>query len=247
MAKLLVPPVDTDLRRAFRRVVDNKALHDDACWAQEILPLLLARVEALEALVKHAVSANAHPPSERVVEDICRTLRRLTRHLTRHFAHAAPFTVRRLAELTVLYVESGYTLTLVAQAHKYVLALAAAAMVQSCESDFAPDAPKRRREDAVDSPQVAPHEYEQHDLPPNVRFVHLPWAQPQFDTYEAAPEEPTRKKAKEFLHDPLGTIGPLDGISTIDGAGTIDSPIDSPLLDKEARFDEADRKEEVLF
>lgn len=177
MAKLAVPPVDPELRRHMLTVLAGRRLCNDALWEKSILPLFLARLDAIATLVRQATTTNANTPSTAVVDDIYTTLARISRHTRRNFARAAPFTVVRLAELLVAYDRSGYTLASVGHAQKYVAALCQCAVVQSPEvaaGDETPavsEARKRLRDEATRE------DYEQHDLPRNVRFVLLPWAE----------------------------------------------------------------------
>lgn len=230
MARLVVPPTDLRLAEIFHNVLIAKVLHNDALWARECRPLLHSRLDALHALVKEAQVSNANTPDSRVVEHIFSTLDKIKRHLSEHFDTGAPFTVHRLSELLVDYAASGYLLTTVLSAQKYVLALARTIMVLSKETDYSatlgdPHAVgdgdytinglcshekneaemaatrlanghsnakgaledivaaseaekttlKRVQEATKDVELASAQDYEDHDLPTNIRFVALLW------------------------------------------------------------------------
>lgn len=239
MAKLVVPPADRRLTEIFTAVIASKSLLDDELWTSECLPLLNSRLDQLHNLVREAQVANAHTPNTDVVDGIFDTIDRVKAHLHRQFSSGAPYTVQRLGELVVDYGSSGYLLTTVIQAQKYVLALARTIMVLSKETDYEASSPKRQdgglgatandtehgqhagesgeskengeseeNEELTKSEEIgetaetaetsnekpngngtaakrlreelvvaSAHEYEEHDLPPNIRFVALPWAE----------------------------------------------------------------------
>lgn len=154
MAKLVVPPIDSRLEAILRKVLDAKILRDDALWSLECLPLLYSRLDALRNLVREAQVANAHAPDKSVVDHIFRTLERIRGHLEAHFLTGAPFTIHRLSELMVDYGASGYLLTTVVLAQKYVLALARTIMVVSKETDYLPAEHLDKSSDSIDRLEV---------------------------------------------------------------------------------------------
>lgn len=156
MAKLVVPPINSRLEAILFKVLDAKVLRDDALWSLECLPLLYSRLDALRNLVREAQMANAHAPDKTIVDHIFRTLDRIRGHLEAHFLTGAPFTVHRLSELMVDYRASGYLLTTVVLAQKFVLALARTIMVLSKETDYLPAGEQLdKSSDSVDRPEVA--------------------------------------------------------------------------------------------
>lgn len=253
MAKLAVPPTDSRLASILHKVLDSKVLLDDSLWTLECLPLLYSRLDALHTLVRDAQVVNAHAPDKSIVDHIFHTLEQIRSHLESHFLNGAPFTIQRLSELVVDYGSSGYLLTTVVLAQKYVLALARTVMVLSKETEYLPAVESGSSDNIVDSegtremldsiekknglPKVGKNnhatggiresnrntsdtekgparskrlrtrdnrasaqDYEDFDLPINVRFVTLPWGDDgesyeedtgEFQEESASVEEPS--------------------------------------------------------
>lgn len=181
MARLAAPPIDERLRLMLRSVLAKKSLDNDALWREEILPLINNFLEALGQLVRQSVTTNANAPAAHITDNINRTLSAISRTLANSFADSAPFTVHRLAELFVSYNESGYSLSTVALAQKWLVALARVLSVSSSESMFAERqtfaAPALSTSSSTSgrSLDVLEDEREKYKLPPNIRFERLDW------------------------------------------------------------------------
>lgn len=334
MAKLVVPPTDPRLHEILHKVLQAKLLQDDHLWSLECLPLLYTRLDALHALVREAQVANAHTPDTSVVDYIFKSIDRMKSHLKEHFEAGAPFTVHRLAELVVEYADSGYLLTTVLLAQKYVLALSRTISVLSKETDFsntlgdpkvlgngdmtinglcshekdeaeragnghsdthtatpAPPVPlngevsseptatdstsKRLRDEDEKTKMASAQDYEDHDLPSNIRFVALPWAEPPIsskvqdfdvensvngvesktDTAEKSPEyqaPPLKKMKTSDTDSPSPEKAPFKLLSPLNMEGKIEEGEYSQSYYQENSIDyKVDRNEryseEVLF
>lgn len=136
MAKISVPSLDPELHQLASDIISKKGLDDDQKWVTSIHPLLLKRLETIEAQIQHSVTANANTPPTTTLDEVKRTLERIRETMEENFDSGPPFTIRRIAELLVQYEDSEYSLTTVALAHKYLLALARLICVQSKESSF---------------------------------------------------------------------------------------------------------------
>lgn len=184
MAKLIVPPLDESFQKTLLLVIANKKLEDDGIWTVDILPGLVQRLREIETAVRQAQTANANTPNASTVAEITATCAKINRHLAENFANGAPFTIHRIAELMLHYASSGYSLSSVVLAQKYLDALARTVVVLSKETDHIQNLEtssgqgngwtKRLREEGT--PRATPEDYDEHDLPTNIRFVALPWA-----------------------------------------------------------------------
>lgn len=176
MAKLVVPPVDGVLQKHLEHVISQKKLCNDQLWAEDILPLLITRLDTIEASVHQAVKTNTDPPNKLAVCDISAVCSKIRTHLLENFSKGAPFTVQRIAELMLRLDASGYLLTTIVLAQKYLSALSRSAVVHAKETDYlGSDEPAQKKRSREDAHQATPEDYDEHDLPSNVRFVSLPW------------------------------------------------------------------------
>ncbi|GEQ68470.1 hypothetical protein JCM33374_g2138 [Metschnikowia sp. JCM 33374] len=216
MAKLAVPPIDPRLRSLLLPVLAKKHLNDDVLWKTEISPLICSHLEAVGHSVRQSATTNANAPATKIVDEIHRTLGEISRNLARSFAVAAPFTIHRVAELLLSYHESGYSLTTVISAQKWLSALARAFSVSSSESSY-----NHKRNVAVPSlstttpagtqdSEVSEEECRLHNLPPNIRFVRLNWEKKGVDegdkTEEVDTTEPASKRLKPSADDKTDEI-----------------------------------------
>lgn len=174
MAKLSIPAVSPELRQAFEPIILQKYLDDDAKWEKTILPLFLERLKSIEAHIRQSVTSNANTPSTHTLDNVTQTISRIRTHLQEYFTTAAPFTIRRIAEMLLLYEESEYSLSTVALANKYLLSLARLVCVQSKETSF--------REVSLLSSQsdqerngLSSVEYEKYGLPKDIEYSRLLW------------------------------------------------------------------------
>lgn len=202
-----MPPIDTRLRSLLLPVLADKRLDNDALWCSEVLPLLQEYLVSLGHLVRQSVTANANAPATKIVDEIHQTLDEISRNLSRSFASAAPFTVHRVAELLLAYDESGYSLTTVVLAQKWLLALARTLSVSSSELSYnlrrSVAAPPMYTSAAADEkhPAILEEDCRRHNLPPNIRFVPLPWepkspSEPEVEKEATPTDEPALKRQK---------------------------------------------------
>ncbi|SGZ56511.1 CIC11C00000005176 [Sungouiella intermedia] len=263
MAKLVVPPADSRLVAILNQVLDQKVLHNDALWTLECLPLLFSRLDVLHSLVREAQVANANTPDSRIVNHIFHTLTKIRGHLEDHFREGAPFTVHRLSELIVDHDGSGYLLTTVVLAQKYVLALARTVMVLSKESDFRsielgnraegvrPERAGAKEHEKTgngllsseyivkiagngssalvtddsttkynqtnmhprdSTPVASAQDYEEFDLPTNIRFVTLPWA----ETTEKTESETTNETSVSVSVQDFDLDNSVSGVEDVE-------------------------------
>lgn len=169
MAKLNVPPVETNLRQELEQIVQQKYLRDDDRWSKTILPFLLSRLATIETQIRQSVTANAHTPSSDTYDDVTRKIERIRTHFTENFACGAPFTIFRIAEVVISYQESEYSLATVALAHKYLLALERLLCVQSKETAFESsyNSQKLQSREAIDG--------DAHGLSRDIKYTRLLW------------------------------------------------------------------------
>lgn len=176
MAKLAVPPISPRLRQAYEPIVTQKCLDDDTKWRDSLLPLLLDRIAAIESQIRLSLTANANTPSTKTLDEITQTIQRIRGHLNTNFSTAAPFTIRRIAEIILHYKESEYSLSTVELAHKYLLALARLVYVQSKETAFREVTLSDNENSTVpDDLELTAAEYYAHGLPKDIPFTRLLW------------------------------------------------------------------------
>lgn len=174
MSKFKVPPLDPQFELALESIVEAKQLDDDEKWKTSLLPLLLDRVEAIETAVRE-YSAEPKSPLLQTLNEVTRTLVRVKTHLQDNFSSAAPFTIRRIAEILVQYDQSEYSLATVSLAHKYVLALARLVCVQSRETQFRDVLLSETEHKGTNGNDVSQAENDEHGLPKDVKYTRLLW------------------------------------------------------------------------
>lgn len=182
MAKLSIPPISPELRQAFEPIIKQKYLDDDTKWEKTILPIFLERLKTIETLIRQSVTSNALTPSIDTLDEILRAISRIRIHLEEYFTKAAPFTIRRIAELVLLYEDSEYSLSTVAQANKYLLSLARLVCVQSKETSFRAVTLNNNQfngSQEVNNGQVgntlSSTEYDRYGLPKDIEYSRLMW------------------------------------------------------------------------
>ena len=170
---LQVPPVSDKLQNALQRVLDNKILNDDAFWCADILPALLDRLHEIKLLV---ASKDMHP--ECLEADIVAVADEIQSRLQTEFLDGAPFTILRIAELVLRYDDNGYSLSTAQHMKKYIDALKKTVFVLSKETDY-PLLPGETSRPQTPSTLflATPLDYDHHNLPTNVLFVPIPWAE----------------------------------------------------------------------
>lgn len=170
MAKISVPSLDPELHQLASDIISKKGLDDDQKWVNSIHPLLVKRLETIEAQIQHSVTANANTPPTTTLDEVKRTLERIRETMEENFDSGPPFTIRRIAELLVQYEDSEYSLTTVALAHKYLLALARLICVQSKESSF-----KELQFISASSTLGSNSNANGEELPKDIKFERLLW------------------------------------------------------------------------
>lgn len=176
MAKLSIPAISPELQQAFEPIIHQKCLDDDTKWEKSILPIFLDRLKSIETQIRQSVTSNANTPSTQVLDDITRTISRIRMHLQEYFPTAAPFTIRRIAEMVLLYEESEYSLSTVALANKYLLSLARLVCVQSKETSFREVSlsDSRSGEDQKRN-GLSSTDYDKYGLPKDIEYSRLLW------------------------------------------------------------------------
>ncbi|PIS54344.1 hypothetical protein CJI97_004047 [Candidozyma auris] len=188
MPRLEVPPVDPQVRGALDPVLKDGIFNDDDTWSSTLLPSLLERLQAIKAAVLHAQKTNASGPQAKDIEKISTFCEKIEKHLKSHFQDGAPFTIYRIAELLLEPEKSGYSLTTVQQAERFLAAFARTIMVVSKETEHLSDSDengssqvngangKEANARLANGHEIAtPEQYEQFDLPKDVTYISLPW------------------------------------------------------------------------
>ncbi|KAF7584527.1 hypothetical protein FOB63_000599 [Clavispora lusitaniae] len=192
---LQVPPVSDKLQNALQRVLENKILNDDAFWCADILPALLDRLHEIKLSV---ASKDMHP--ECLEADIVAVADEIQSRLQTEFSDGAPFTILRIAELVLRYDDNGYSLTTAQHMKKYIDALKKTVFVSSKETDY-PLSPGETSRPQTPSTlfSATPSDYDHHNLPTNVLFVPIPWAETSNQMEDKHDEE---SEKDEVLEEP---------------------------------------------
>ncbi|EEQ36515.1 hypothetical protein CLUG_00638 [Clavispora lusitaniae ATCC 42720] len=192
---LQVPPVSDKLQNALQRVLDNKILNDDAFWCADILPALLDRLHEIKLSV---ASKDMHP--ECLEAHIVAVADEIQSRLQTEFSDGAPFTILRIAELVLRYDDNGYSLSTAQHMKKYIDALKKTVFVSSKETDY-PLSPGETSRPQTPSTlfSATPSDYDHHNLPTNVLFVPIPWAETSNQMKDKHVEE---SEKDEVLEEP---------------------------------------------
>lgn len=184
MVRLVIPPVDARLLNTLDLPLKKGILNDDATWTNTVLPLLLERIDLVKAAVHQAQKTHASGPTAQDVDVITKRCDKIRHHLETQFCDGAPFTIYRIAELVLEPEKSGLSLSTVQQAQRYLAAFARTVLVLSKETDHLekengePKQEHNGKAEKKDVPNKAsPTQYEEYDLPRDVTFISLPWAQ----------------------------------------------------------------------
>lgn len=212
MVRITVPPINTRLREILEQPKKTGELNDDVTWKSTLLPLLLERLKTVKEAVHQAQTTNANGPTGKEVDKIYSSCDKIKEYLGKNFADAAPFTIYRIAELVLEPEKSGYLLSTMQLVERYLAAFARTVMVVSKETEFFGDVDKDestesngsngvRKESDTELNKATPADYEKYDLPRDVKFISLPWAQPKkasIDESSIAEDtnSPPAKKAK---------------------------------------------------
>lgn len=202
MSRFNVPPLDPNFQKALESIIEAKKLDNDITWRDSILPLLLDRVTAISNSVSEYPAVSKSPLLQ-AINELKHALERILTHLVENFSTAAPFTIRRIAEILVQYDQSEYSLATVSLTHKYVLALARLVCVQSRETQFrnislTEDSNSNSTMGVVNDGSLSFAEKEEYGLPLDIKYTRIMWPNASItETIMVKSKEDLMKKVAE--------------------------------------------------
>ncbi|CUM47583.1 uncharacterized protein AC631_05167 [Debaryomyces fabryi] len=139
MPELAIPPLEPQLAEIFEDVVFSKQYKElpQVKWSSDILPKLINRLEEIASLAnKHGEKYSKRPRGVDLPQSINRRKDAIVRHLNDVFLNKPPFTIQRIAEITLNPEKEGYSLTNNAKVLKYFNSFSKLVVVASSVFDY---------------------------------------------------------------------------------------------------------------
>ncbi|CCE85235.1 Piso0_004817 [Millerozyma farinosa CBS 7064] len=128
------------MNEQLHKTLKSLASSDQACtidendWKNKALPGILESIEQIGSTSIEIEKSSPH--DQEAIRKLDRGKLRLISHLKAHFGVAAPFTIRRIAELLLDPKKEGYTLNTLQEKVKFFNALSKSVLVSSALNEF---------------------------------------------------------------------------------------------------------------
>lgn len=241
MPELVIPPLEPQLAEIFEDVVFSKQYKElpQVKWSSDILPKLINRLDEIASIAnKHGEKYSKRLRGVDLPQSINKTKDAIVRHLNDVFLNEPPFTIQRIAEITLHPEKEGYALTSNAKVLKYFNSFSKLVVVESSVFDY-PEVtfvnPTSGGSKVTDPPT--------NQTVQTIPLVPIPWLKTESPDRKKQSEEDTLVLDPMLVSPPAGHLENSKLHPTPENGSTNEKNIRTPTLSPSRRRRETDSSE----